>query len=244
MRTSQRPVLVVQHVPWEGPGLVGRALDARGVPWRTVTVLDDDAPDLPGVDELAGLIVMGGGMGALDDVVHPGLATERALLADATAADVPVLGICLGMQLLSVALGGELLPAHGEEIGVGPVSITGDGLRDPYLYPLTVDATPEPEVVHWHADAATLPPGGTVLASTPTTPVQAFRHGSAVGLQFHLELDGPMLDVWLSTRAMVADLTPETVGTLRSDAAARFSTLVPRALVAFGAFADDAARRG
>lgn len=237
------PVLVVQHAAWEGPGLVGRALDERGVAWETVTVLDDADPDLPDASTLAGLVVMGGAMGALDDSVHPGLVAERRLLADATAAGVPVLGICLGMQLLSVALGGELLTAHGEEVGVAPVSLSGAGLRDAYLYPLTVDASPDPEVLHWHGDAVTAPPGAAVLASTPLTPVQAFRSGSAVGLQFHLELDVAHVDEWLAQPEVAAELAPGDAEQIRADVARRAPSLVPRALVVFGAFADEVRAR-
>lgn len=236
-------VLVIQHAAWEGPGLVGRALDERGVAWRSVTVLDEDDPDLPDVTTLAGLVVMGGGMGALDDAEHPGLAAERSLLTEATAAGVPVLGICLGMQLLAVALGGDLLTEHGDEIGVAPVSFTGAGLRDAYLYPLTVDASPDPEVLHWHGDAVTAPPGATVLASTPLTPIQAFRSGSALGLQFHLELDGAHLDEWLATPEMADGLAPGVAEAMRADASRRMPSLVPRSLVVFGAFADEVRAR-
>lgn len=248
MTTPLRPardVLVVQHAAWEGPGLVGRALEARGVPWRSVTVLDETDPALPDVGTLGGLVVMGGGMGALDDALHPGLAAERRLLAAATEAGVPVLGVCLGMQLLAVALGGALHGGAGREVGLGPVALTGAGIRDPYLYPLSVDATPDPSVVHWHADAVDAPPGAVVLASSDVTPVQAFRAGSAVGLQFHLELDQPMLRSWLEVPDMASDLAPGEAEQMTSDAGARFPSLVPRALVCFSAFADAVvARRG
>ena len=230
-------VLVVQHATWEGPGLVGRALEARGIPWHALTVLDDADPELPDVASLGGLVVMGGGMGALDDAQHPGLAAERRLLATATEAGVPVLGVCLGMQLLAVALGGELHSGAGREVGFAPVALTGAGIRDPYLYPLSVDATPDPSVVHWHSDAVDAPPGAVVLASSDVTPVQAFRVGSAVGLQFHLELDHPMLRTWLDVPDMAADLVPGEAERLSGDAVERFPSLVPRALVCFSAFA-------
>lgn len=240
-----RGVLVVQHAAWEGPGLAGRALEDRGVPWRAVTVLDDASPELPDVRSLGGLVVMGGGMGALDDDLHPGLAAERRLLAEATEAGVPVLAVCLGMQLLAVALGGRLHSGAAREVGFGPVALTGDGIRDPYLYPLSVDATPDPSVVHWHADAVDAPPGAVVLASSDVTPVQAFRAGTAVGLQFHLELDGPMLRTWLDVPDMAGELHAGEADRLAADADERFPSLVPRALVAFSAFAEAVeTRRG
>lgn len=241
--TGGHGVLVVQHAAWEGPGLLGRALADRSIPWRAATVLDDASPELPDVRSLAGLVVMGGGMGALDDALHPGLAAERRLLAAATEAGVPVLGICLGMQLLAVALGGDLHSNAGREVGFGPVALTGAGIRDPYLYPLSVDATPDPPVVHWHSDAVDAPPGAIVLASSDVTPVQAFRAGSAVGLQFHLELDHAMLRTWLAVPDMAADLRAGEADRLAADAAERFPSLVPRALVSFSAFADAVERR-
>src|SRR5690606_16956688 len=92
-----RSVLVLQHAPWETPGLVATALaaGAGGVPVAVRSVLDGADPDLPPAARLAGLVVMGGPMGADDDARHPGLAAERRLLADAVAAEVPVLGVCL-----------------------------------------------------------------------------------------------------------------------------------------------------
>lgn len=238
-------VLILQHVPVEGPGLIASALDLRDVPWQVRTVLDDASPELPDPRSLAGLVVLGGPAGALDDAEHPGLAAERALLADATAADVPVLGVCLGMQLLAVALGAELRPRHGTELGFAPVAVTGDGIRDPNLYPIVVDATADPEVLHWHADAVDAPPGAVVLASTPITPVQAFRAGSAVGLQFHLEIDEALLARWLADDAMVAGLSDEQIEAVRTGGVRRLPSLAPRGLVAFDTFAQAArTRRG
>ncbi|MGO1316787.1 MAG: type 1 glutamine amidotransferase [Cellulomonadaceae bacterium] len=238
-------VLVLRHLPVEGPGLIGTALDLRGVPWHERTVLDDASPELPDPRTLAGLVVMGGTPGALDDAQHPGLAAERALLAEATAADVPVLGVCLGMQLLAVALGASLHPRHGTEIGFAPVAISADGIRDAALYPLVVDATADPEVLHWHDDAVDAPVGAAVLASTPTTPVQAFRLGSAVGLQFHLEVDEPLLTRWLTDPDMTAGASAAQVEAVRAGGARRLPSLAPRGLVAFDTFAQAArARRG
>lgn len=232
---SLRPALVLQHVPWEGPGLIGEVLEDGGVTVERRAVLDDAVPALPAPAELAALVVMGGPMGALDDDAHPGLAAERRLLADCVAADVPVLGVCLGMQLLAVALGAALMPGHGTEIGFGPVQVTAP---DPVLAPLG----PAPAVLHWHADAVGLPPGAQALASTALTPVQAFRAGSALGLQFHLEVDRTLLAAWLASDAMPAELAEHGITDLPRQAEAALPVLEPaarRGLASFAALARE-----
>ena len=205
--TGVRPVLVLTHAPHEGPGLIGAGLD---VPYRVRTVLDRSDPDLPAPGALSGLVVMGGPMDADDDVSHPGLPAERALLAAAVGADVPVLGVCLGMQLLAQALGAPLHRRHGEEIGFAPVTTVA---ADPVLSLLGDD----PTVLHWHGDAVDLPSGATLLAGTEVTPVQAFRAGSALGLQFHVEVDAAMLDLWLSTPVMSDGLGETRVAQIWDD---------------------------
>jgi len=232
--TTQRPVLVLQHAPHEGPGLIGRALDA---PLRVRTVLDLVDPVLPALDEMSGVVVMGGPMDADDVRAHPGLAAERDLLAAAVDADVPVLGVCLGMQLLGLALGARLLRRHGSEVGFAPVELLAD---DPLLGALG----DRPTVLHWHDDAVELPAGATLLASSATTPVQAFRAGSALGLQFHAEVDAALLDLWLGTSAMTAALDPDDVAAIRADGAQHLPALLPAAEKLFAGFGELVRARG
>lgn len=234
---TSRPLLVLQHAPWEGPALIARAVaeHAPGVPVAVRSVLDDPAPVLPGPADLAGLVVMGGPMGADDDARHPGLAAERALLARAVDAEVPVLGVCLGMQLLARALGAEVHAGHATEIGFAPIEVVGD---DPALTPLGTS----PTVLHWHSDAADLPAGATLLARSALTPVQAFRAGSALGLQFHLELDVPDLDAWLVSPA-ARELPPGGADALRTAGATAFPAVVPAALAGLATFADAVRER-
>ncbi|HMO10185.1 MAG TPA: gamma-glutamyl-gamma-aminobutyrate hydrolase family protein [Actinotalea sp.] len=233
MSQAPRSALVLQHVPWETAGLIGEVLAEARVPVETRSMLDDAGADLPAPGTLAALVVMGGPMGALDDAAHPGLAAERRLLARCVEEGVPVLGVCLGMQLLAVALGAQLHAGHGTEIGFGPVDVVAP---DPVLAPLG----PHPSVLHWHGDAVDLPPGADLLARSAVTPVQAFRVGSALGLQFHLEVGSALLGRWLATAQMAADLDVHGIDDLADQADTALPALelgARRGLAAFAAAA-------
>ncbi len=232
-----RPVLVLTHAPHEGPGAITRALD---VPYGVRTVLDVAHPRLPAPADVSGVVVMGGPMDADDVRGHPGLAAERALLAAAVDADVPVLGVCLGHQLLALALGARLHRRSAREVGFAPVRVVAD---DPVLRALGGVGS-EPTVLHWHSDEVDLPQGATLLASSDVTQVQAFRAGSALGVQFHPELDAAMLDLWLATPDMAADLDEDEAEQVRTDGAHHLPALLPSAEKAFAAFGDQVRARG
>jgi GMP synthase (glutamine-hydrolysing) len=234
-----RSVLVLQHAPWETPGLIEPAL--ADLPILRRTVLEERSPELPPVSQLLGLVVMGGPQDANDDQRYPGLRAERRLLAEAVNADVPVLGVCLGMQLLGLALGATLHLQHGKEIGFAPVTLTEAGARDPLLGAFAGQRSPV--FLHWHSDAVELPRGAELLASTALTPVQAFRIGSALGTQFHPEADAALLQSWLGTPAMIDSLPPGLAERIRADAATHLPGLRTAALAGFASFADAARRR-
>ncbi|SHG62425.1 type 1 glutamine amidotransferase [Streptoalloteichus hindustanus] len=231
---ASRHVLILRHVPWEGPGLIATALD--GLPVRVATVVDDADPRLPAVDELCGLVVMGGPMNADDTARHPGLAAERRLLADAVAADVPTLGVCLGGQLLARALDAPVHAGAGVELGWAPVTVAD--ADDPLLGALA----PARPVLHWHSDVFEAPAGATPLAATATTPCQAFRLGSAWALQFHLEATRSLVDEWLAEPVMGAEaaaaLGPDWRRTLVEQTTEHCDELREPALRGLDAFAE------
>lgn len=193
-------VLVLQHVPWEGPGRIRDFAQAAGLAATTVVGTAGDAlPDVADVGRLAGLVLLGGPMGALDDDAHPVLAHERDLVRAAAAADVPVLGVCLGHQLVATALGAELHPGVVAELGVSRVR--------------TTVASPEfgavgerPTVLQWHFDTVDAPAGARVLAATGPCPVQAFRVGSAIAMQFHVEVTPALMADWLAVPSVRDEL--------------------------------------
>jgi GMP synthase (glutamine-hydrolysing) len=184
-------LLVVQHEPSSPPGLLAAAAAATGVELWVVEAPGEPVPaTLEGAD---GLVVLGGAMDADETGDFPHLARTMDLLADAAARSAPALGICLGAQLAAAALGGRSYPGpDGEELGWTKVELTDAGRADPVLGALQEPA----ELFEWHHDTFDPPPGATVLAGGAVYPSQAFRLGSVVAVQFHPEVDGPLLTGW------------------------------------------------
>ncbi|MSR06527.1 MAG: amidotransferase [Gemmatimonadetes bacterium] len=177
-------VLGIQHEPFEGLGTIADALEARGVDVRLVHSYAGDAvPREPG--GAIGLVVMGGAMGVYDHPRLPYLAQEMRLIEKALSLKIPILGVCLGSQLLAQVLGADVRPSGIKEIGWFAVDLTDEATVDPLWRGLTRRFT----AFHWHGDAFPLPPGAVHLASTDRCVFQAFRHGTtAYGIQFHLEV--------------------------------------------------------
>ncbi len=184
--------MAIQHVPFEGPGSIATEAARRGTPLRVCHAYLGDA--LPRVEELRGLVVMGGPMGVSDTASHPHLAAELELLGEAVAAGRAVLGVCLGAQLLAAALGAAVSRGAQLEIGTGTVALSEEGRADPVLGAAGRDELP---VMHWHQDTFELPPSAARLASSALYRNQAFRAGAcAYGLQFHVEVDRALAAGW------------------------------------------------
>ena len=145
------------------------------------------------------MVAMGGPMNVDDLERHPELEAEREWLAGAVDRQIPVLGICLGAQLLARALGAEVRPGERPEIGFASVQVKDR--NDPVIGALAPEAT----VLHWHGDVFDLPEGARSLASSAVTEHQAFRYGNAWGVLFHPEADAAMVEAWLQIPEMVME---------------------------------------
>jgi GMP synthase (glutamine-hydrolysing) len=223
-------------VPHEGLGTVADALARAGLAYRYLDVAKKPLR-FPPFRSIAGLIVMGGPMGVYEQERYPFLKREIAFIGEAIAAKKPVLGICLGAQLIARALGARVFPNRRKEIGWYKVRLTSAGKRDP----LFLNSPAQPWVFQWHGDTFTLPKGARLLAASPLCRNQAFRHGSSVyGLQFHLEVDRPMIFNWLAqpgSDAELASLGPKARRKINNGLAARLPGLSRLATPAFDAFA-------
>ena len=187
--------LVLQHIAVEGPGRLGPFLEQRG--WELDTralYAEDGLPAAP--QDYHAIIIMGGPMGVYDEAAYAFLRQEHVFLQRAITQQVPLLGICLGSQLLAKALGARVYPNACKEIGWYTVDLTPAGRSD-VLFQGAPASLP---VFQWHGDAFELPAGAVALASSPQCTHQAFRYGERVyGLLFHLELVPAMIHSWLAT---------------------------------------------
>jgi GMP synthase-like glutamine amidotransferase len=168
----------------------------------------DLSPTIPHPEDLDGFVVMGGPMGAYETEKYPFLEQECALISEMVKKHRPVVGVCLGAQLLAKALGARVFPGPANEIGFGCAQLGPEASKDPVFAAAGTDIP----VFHWHRDTFDLPVGATLLASSPVYPHQAFRFGErAYALQFHLEVD------------------PDTVARLETAPAAGYSGFGERA---------------
>lgn len=197
-----RRLLVFQHVPHEILGTLDPLLRDAGFRIRYVNFgrNPDAVPDL---DRYHGLIVLGGPMNCDQVTRHRHLATEITAIQAAVRHGKPVLGICLGAQLLARALGAPVTRNHRKEIGWYDVAPTDHGLSDPLFRHFDESE----KIFQWHGDTFAIPHGALHLARSPDCAHQAFRFGHNVyGLQFHLEVDEPMVHRWLRAPVNVREL--------------------------------------
>lgn len=187
-------VLVLQHVEPENLGIIETALATHG--HKPKYVRADLGHKIPETFESAGLIVMGGPMGVYEEDKYPYLKAEKALIHQAVESKKPVLGVCLGSQLLASALGAKVYPGKQKEIGWHKIKLASDAFDDK----LWRGVAHEFVGYHWHGDVFDLPAGAEVLASSDLTPVQAFSYGEkAYGFLFHMEVTETIVEKMVET---------------------------------------------
>ena len=196
-----KTVLFIQHGEVDKPGLLAEVLGELGIMLRIAHPYSGDIPSL-GAADFDGLVLGGGGQSAYEVDLYPYLDWECELVRSALASQKPLLGLCLGGQLIARALGAGVRPAMRKEIGFFPVTRSANTQDD-----LLVAELPEIfGAAHWHGDVFEIPIGGVLLASSQLTPHQAFRYGpSCYGFQFHLEMTPSLFEelVWDSQDYLV-----------------------------------------
>ena len=183
-------ILVFQHDPFEDLGVFGEVLDKQRASCRVIRLFHGEVP-AENWERISALIVLGGPMSAEDEESYPFLRWEKRIIRAAIDDAVPVLGICLGAQLIATTLGTALYEGRVKEIGWNSISITPHGQVDSLMGYLPENAT----VFQWHSEGFDLPSGAVRLASSTNYENQAFRVGRSIyGLQFHLEVTPRMIE--------------------------------------------------
>jgi GMP synthase (glutamine-hydrolysing) len=198
----RKPVVIVQHAPHEHPAALLRALESQGIATQLVHPYRGDL--YPSTDAISGVVSLGGPMGANDQEHQGWIQPEMELFRRAVGAGLPVVGICLGGQILARALGGRVEKHSVAEVGWFPVQLNAQGLQDP----IVGAAGPSPTVYHWHMDTFFPPEGATLLASSRACERQAYRISEKVyGFQFHPEADHQLVLEWLEIEGVHEDIS-------------------------------------
>jgi GMP synthase-like glutamine amidotransferase len=188
-----KPVAIFRASPTEGPGYFATYLDTRGIGWQVVKL--DSGESVPrDARKYSGLVFMGGPMSVNDDL--PWIAPALELVRDAVRKDVPLLGHCLGGQLMAKALGGEVKANPVKEIGWGEVSIADNHVAREWAGEAAAF-----ESFHWHGETFSIPPGGTRIMESAHCANQAFALGRHLGMQCHVEMTRELIEIWLESGA-------------------------------------------
>lgn len=217
-----KPVVVFRHARTEGAGYLGTFLEQHEIPWCEVRI--DLGQSIPAsVHDYSGLVFMGGPMSVNDDL--PWIPPVLQLIRDAVAADIPVLGHCLGGQLMSKALGGTVAANPVKEIGWGEVKVSAHADAQKWF-----GQTQQFLSFHWHGETFTLPAGASHLLSSQYCPNQAYAIGKHLGFQCHIEMTADMVNSWCqSGQQEIADTgaipSVQKTDAIQHDLAARVQAL-------------------
>lgn len=190
---TMKDIVAIRHVAFEHLGTLAPLLNEHGY---RIRYLDAGTTDLTALDPLspALLVVLGAPIGAYEEDHYPFLVDELHIIEQRLAAELPIMGICLGAQLIARALGSRVYPGKAKELGWAPIRLSREG----ELSCLAGLKSCNFQVLHWHGDTFDLPDNAKRLASTDITANQAFSVGDmTLGLQFHLEADPQEIEYWL-----------------------------------------------
>jgi GMP synthase-like glutamine amidotransferase len=189
-----KPVAIFRHSKTEGPGYFATYLDARGIPWRLIKV-DEGDPVPADPSAFSGLVFMGGPMSVNDDL--PWIPEVQDLIRKAVGVQVPVLGHCLGGQLMSSALGGKVGRNPVKEIGWGEVQVADNPVAREWF---GADLK-RFESFHWHGETFSIPEGGVRIMGNDNCENQGFVIGKNLGMQCHVEMTEQLIDSWCESGA-------------------------------------------
>jgi GMP synthase-like glutamine amidotransferase len=183
-----QPIAIFRHTPSEGPGHLAHFLDSRAIPWQLIAIdAGERVPDSP--LSFSGLVFMGGPMSVNDDL--PWIEPTLNLIRQAVAADIPVLGHCLGGQLIAKALGGVVGPNPVKEIGWGEAQVLDTPAARRWFGELHSF-----QAFHWHGETFSLPPGAERILASAHCANQAYVLGKHLGMQCHVEMTRDMIEQW------------------------------------------------
>ena len=185
-----KPVRIFRHVACIGPAYLGSFLDRNNIPYEIICI--DEGITVPQkLDDISGLVFMGGSMNVTDSLQW--ISEEKKLIQKAVNKNVPIMGICLGAQLMSAALGGKITHDPDMEIGWHAVEHDIENINNEWLKNLPEKFIP----FHWHADTFSIPEGATVLLHSQCRKNQAFILNNSIAMQFHLEMTVEMVEEWV-----------------------------------------------
>ena len=188
-----KPVAIFRHVVIEGPGWLGEFLDEQNIPWQLIAI--DAGESVPKyADNFSGLVFMGGPMSVNDNLSW--MLNSEELIREAFEKDIPLLGHCLGGQLMSKALGGEVVRNPVKEIGWGEVSVSDNDIARSWF-----GDRQEFPAFHWHGETFTLPQDATCILSSRHCENQAWAIGKHLALQCHVEMTSEMVTTWCDAGA-------------------------------------------